>query len=269
MGYGDDIMASGMARGAAARGKRIAFGDGRKIIWGPWSDEIFRHNPNVATPGSERLPNLEWIDYYKGHRKYNTHTSDRWLWNYDFRPTPGEIYFDLHETNFFNSLVADYILIEPNVPWHKSVAPNKDWSLKKYQAVTDELLRQGERVAQISYGRDRLKGVEVIKVDTFRKALAALSQAKFAVLPEGGMHHGAAALGVPAVVIFGGFIPPKVTGYDFHYNLTGGAEACGSLQACDHCRQALDKITVGEVIQLADMLIRDRADVKEWFQDEV
>jgi hypothetical protein len=63
------------------------------------------------------------------------------------------------------------------------------------------------------------------------------------------MHHGAAAVGTPAVVIFGGFIPPAVVGYDMHVNLTGGAEACGSLNKCLHCRAAMEKISVEEVYQ--------------------
>jgi hypothetical protein len=39
MGYGDELMATGMARGAAARGKRVAFGDGQRIICGPYCFE--------------------------------------------------------------------------------------------------------------------------------------------------------------------------------------------------------------------------------------
>jgi hypothetical protein len=65
------------------------------------------------------------------------------------------------------------------------------------------------------------------------------------------MHHGAAAVGVGGVVLFGGFIPPQTTGYAIHANLTGGAEACGSLAACAHCRDAMDRIEVEEVVEHA------------------
>ena len=54
---------------------------------------------------------------------------------------------------------------------------------------------------------------------------------------------------MPAVVIFGGFVPPIVTGYETHANLTGGADACGSLFPCKHCLEALDAITVEEVLE--------------------
>jgi hypothetical protein len=248
-GYGDDLIASGLARGVRHTGKRAAFGDGKRIVWGPWSEEIFRHNPHIARPGDDRDPDIIWIDHYKGHRKYNKVDciNGRWIWNYDFRPTPGEVFFDQSEVEYSARVGQGFVLVEPNVPWIKSVAPNKDWGMAKYQAVASRLLAAGHDVVQFSYGRDRLRDVRVIHTPTFRHALAALRNAAYAVLHEGGLHHGAAAVGVPAVVIFGGFIPPQVTGYPMHVNLTGGAVACGSLNKCTHCREALDRITVDEV----------------------
>lgn len=249
MGYGDDIMASGMAKGLYANGKRAAFGDGKRIIWGPWSEEIFHNNPNVARPGDEGAHDLCWLSYYKGNRRYNRMSEDRrrWIWNYDFKPIPGQIFFTDAEIKYAAALGHGYVVIEPNVPWHKSVAVNKDWGLEKYQAITDRFLKEGYDVVQFSHGRDRLNGARAVVTPTFRHALAALSRARLAVLPEGGLHHGAAALGVRAVVIYGGFIPPQVTGYSLHVNLTGDALACGSLWRCLHCRAALDRISVDEV----------------------
>ena len=242
MGIGDEIMATGLARGAAARGKRIAFGDGRRIIHGPWCEQAFRHNPNIARAVG---PDVEWIPWYKGNRGYNRPGGDRWIWNYDFTATAGEFFFD--ETEAMFALDRPGVLIEPNVPWHKSVASNKDWGIKRYQMLADLLRFAGIQVWQFSHGKLRLAGVEVIEVTTFRQAAAALSGVDLAIVPEGGLHHAAAAVGTPAIVIFGGFIPPSVTGYSFHVNLTGGARACGSLRACQHCREALAAIAVESV----------------------
>lgn len=255
MGYGDDIMATGLAKGARSRGKRVAFGDGRRVIWGPWSEEIFQNNPNIARPGSENGRDIEWVAHYKGNRLYNKPAADRWIWNYDFKPVAGELFFNQDEIAFRDQQNAGFVLIEPNVPWQKSCALNKDWGFDKYQAVADSLIAQGERVVQFSRGMKRLNGVDTINTEkSFRYALSALSRAKYAVLPEGGLHHGAAALGVPAVVIFGGFIPPQVTGYDVHINLTGDAEACGSLNTCTHCQQAMSRISVEEVLRATERL---------------
>jgi hypothetical protein len=251
MGYGDDVVATGLARGLQAKGKRAAFGDGRRIIWGPWSEEIFRGNPNVARPGSEGSHDLVWYDHYKGHRKYNRldQLRSRWVWNYDFKSTPGEMFFDRIEIDRSLDAGKNFIYVEPNVPWHKSVAPNKDWGIQKYQVVVDRLIADGYDVAQSYYGRHKLKKIRFISTPRFRDALAAIRRARVVLVPEGGMHHGAAAVGVPAVVIFGGFIPPQVVGYDTHVNLTGGVEACGSLNKCLHCRAAMEKISVEEVYQ--------------------
>jgi ADP-heptose:LPS heptosyltransferase len=243
-----------MARGAKARGKRIAFGDGKRIIWGPWSKDIFRGNPNVASPGDERAGDIEWIDYYKGKRGYNRHdpAGKRWIWNYEFRSKPGEFFFSDAEEKFADLLAPadDFILIEPHVP-AKSVAPNKDWGFQKFQAVADALSNNGHLVVQFDYGRPTLRGAQRVKTRSFREAAAVLSRAAAAILPEGGLHHAAAAVEVPAVVIFGGFIPAEVTGYEGHANLTAGAEACGSLTPCAHCRAALERITIDEVLQSA------------------
>lgn len=243
-------MATGLARGMIERGKRAAFGDGKKIIWGPWSAEMFKHNPNVAIPGSEGSKDLEWIGYYKGKRNYNTQQNDRWVWNYSFRPTPGQFFFDQHESEIAAGFKDEFVVVEPNVPWQKSVAGNKDWGQEKYQELTDRLVKSGVRVVQFSHKNTRrfLQGAKLATLN-FRQAIAVLGRSRLYVGPEGGMHHAAAAVGVGAVVIFGGFIPPQVTGYDTHVNLTGTDRACGSLINCSHCRDAMSHITVDEVEQ--------------------
>src|SRR5690348_1185309 len=133
MGIGDNLMATGMARGAALRGKKIAFGDGLRIHWDKFSDVIFKNNPNVAHPDELGDERLEWVPFYRGQRIYNIHAGDRWEWNYSFRPTPGELFFTADELKFADDVERrfgrNFILIEPNVPRFKTVAANKDWGL--------------------------------------------------------------------------------------------------------------------------------------------
>jgi hypothetical protein len=251
LGWGDELLASGMARGAADRGVRIAFGDGKRIVWNTRADVIFRNNPNIARPGSERSPKIEWIAHYKGSRLYNRHVDNRWVWNYDFKAQPGEIYFDHEEIKARSRYGSGFVLIEPNVPLHKSVAVNKDWGFVKYQEIADRLKRDGYDVAQLAYGQKLLRGVRTMGTKDFRDALAIMSRASLVICPEGGLPHGAAAVGVPAVVIFGGFIPPGVTGYDMHTNLSYGEPACGSLYECSHCQRAMSMIKIDQVYQAA------------------
>lgn len=253
MGLGDQLMATGMARGAKARGKRIAFGDGNRILWDKKSEEIFRDNPNIARPGSERDPDLEWVAYHKGHRLYNRQEGQRWIWNLAFRPQPGEVFLNGRERANGRRYGRGFVLIEPNVEAWKSAAPNKDWGFENYQAVAAALRRDGLRVAQFRHPSNprQLEGVEKLSSASFRDAMAILSNARLYLGPEGGLHHAAAAVGIPAVVLFGGFIPPSVTGYPGHTNLTGGAQACGSIQPCQHCKDAMRAISVDEVLAAA------------------
>jgi hypothetical protein len=239
MGIGDDIIATGMARGAKDRGRRIAFGDGQRIRWGPYSTMIFKNNPNVAPPGSERDKDIEWINYYKGHRIYNSQSNGRWIWNYNFKVNPGEIFLDNA-----TSVDPDLIVIEPNVP-NKPCGPNKKWPY--WKDLAEKLMHDKWKVIQFEYGGAN-RVVPGIDTPTFRHAAAWLKKAHLAILPEGGLHHASAAVGTPAVVLFGGFVPPAVLGYDDHINLTGGAIACGSFNRCPHCEEAMKKITVEEVL---------------------
>jgi hypothetical protein len=258
MGLGDNLMATGMARGAAARGKRIALGDGTKIIWDQNSEQIFRNNINVAAPGSEGAADLEWVHYYKGNRIYNTHDAagKRWVWNYNFKAIAGEMFFDKNELAFGKKFGKNFVIVEPYVPEYKMSAPNKTWPINRYANVVGMLKAAGIQVVQFNSGKVTLPGTTAVITPTFRHALAVMAHAALYIGPEGGLHHGAAAVDIPAVVLFGGFIPPEVTGYDNHINLTGGAQACGSLTNCDHCKTALENIASKHVYRAAKELLK-------------
>lgn len=263
MGLGDNLMATGMAKGAAARGKRIAFGNGSNIIWDHNSEQIFRGNPNIASPGSEHDCDIEWIPFYKGNRIYNKHDhiNERWIWNYQFKAQPGEMFFSDEELSFVMKATRNFnekfVIIEPNVPSYKGCAPNKTWPLYNYTHIAQLLKQKGFDVRQFSHHGDSIPGVNKIKTPSFRHALAVLSKAALYIGPEGGLHHGAAAVGIPAVVIFGGFIPPQVTGYDSHINLTGESkQACGSLTTCPHCAEAMKTIKIKHVYSAAKDLLK-------------
>lgn len=276
VGIGDQLLGSGLARGAFARGKRIAFGDGKKLIWDQHSAEIFRGNRNICFPGQERSSTTEWIAYHRGNRIYNKSAGDHWEWNYDFRPMPGEVFFTREEEEFGRRIGRrDFVVIEPNVPDWKACAPNKDWPLERYDEVASRLTRDGHLVIQFGHvrGRKRLQNATMVSTPSFRHALSLMAQAALYIGPEGGLHHGAAASkyaggndgrlisnGIPAVVLFGGFVPPQVLGYDTHTNLTGTAiEACGMFNKCEHCIAAMQSIEVEEVLEAALNHLQRRA----------
>ncbi len=138
------------------------------------------------------------------------------------------------------------VVIEQSV---KRPGGNKDWGFERYDAVVRALRDRGHRICRMR------------KFGNFRQAMAMLSTAAIYIGPEGGLHHAAAALGIPAVVIFGGFISPKVTGYKEHVNLyTGESElGCGASLPCRCCHAALARISVDEVVTAALEQLNDRA----------
>lgn len=245
MGWGDELIGSGLARGCAAAGKRMAFGTGRRIVWSLESHAIFKGNPNIAPPGSEQDDDLVWCAHYGGNRLYGSYVSNRWRWR-NFQCVPGEVFLTEEELDVDQDIG---IVIEGRT----KNKPNKQWPVVRYQTVADMLVEQGYTVSQLVGPGQKplLRGVQRVVTSTFRHALGALSKASLYIGAEGGLHHGAAALGVPAVVLFGGFIGPETTGYASHVNLTGGAKACGSSWRCSHCKQAMDNISVDEVVSSA------------------
>lgn len=224
------------------------------MIWHRNAHEIYRGNPNVLPPGNERQhhhgANVKWVRHFPGERLYcRMHQGKRkWIFYPEFRATPGELYLTEQERSSLAHLDHVDVLIEPNT---KNQAPNKQWPLASYQAVADQLRRDGLSVAQVNTGANVLEGVRVLSMPSFRHGAALLERSTLYIGPEGGLHHAAAAVGTKAVVIFGGFIHPRTTGYDSHINLFQGDEACGKVDPCDHCRVAMSAISPEHVIEAA------------------
>lgn len=130
--------------------------------------------------------------------------------------------------------------------------PNKDWGFARWQAVVDALPEV--RFTQLGTG-PLLDGVTQIATPSFRLACAVLERARLYAGHEGGMHHAAAALRAPAVVIFGGAVSVESMGYPEHVNLASG-EPCGRWLPCDHCREAMARITVEQVVAAVRAALR-------------
>jgi hypothetical protein len=240
VGFGDSLLASGIARKAHQKhpDKKIAIGDGSTIEW----SEVFEGVPYIAR---EVHQGVVWVHSAKGFRPYienENSTKERLSWKRNFKAEPGELILTEEEVELWPQ--TDFVYIEPNIKgW---LGPNKDWGFDKWQSVVKFL----PNVRFIQGPGKKLDGVEQAQTDTFRQACALLSKANLFVGTDGGLHHAAAALSKPAVVIWGGYTHPRNLGYEFHVNLQAkGVEPCGSLQACQHCRTAMDRVTVKEVVQ--------------------
>ena len=217
-------------------GVRCVLGNGKKSYW----SEVFENNPKIARI-PEKGEKFAWVSNIPMNRPYiEAITPERFIYRPEFRAVPGEIYLTAEEQR----PQGDYILVEPNT---KDVftGPNKAWAWDRWQEVVRlpyDFVQTGAE------GSRTLDGVRRINTKTFREALSVLSGARLLVTTDGALHHAAAAMGVPAVVIWGGAASPVNLGYDSHVNLWHGAEPCGTHSSiCPHCREALDAVTVQEV----------------------
>ncbi len=243
MGWGDEIITTSLVKKAKEKhpNRNICVGDGLKVIW----NDVFNNNPKISR---EVTPGCLWVNCYKGVRPYITAAhNDKLIWNKSFKVEPGEIYFSPEELHWKEE---GFVYIEPNVK--KAWNPNKDWGFEKWRQVVKGL----PNIRFIQGSGEKL--VEQKNTKSFRDACALLAKASLFVGTDGGLHHAAAALGIPAVVVWGGFIGPQILGYDNHINLHSGTKSCGSKTKCDHCRDALNKITVEMVIHAIDSITESR-----------
>ena len=153
------------------------------------------------------------------------------------------------------------LLIEPNVA--RDGNPNKQWGKTNWLRLVKEIKMAHPGIELFQVGSDQKQMailgdlVRFIQTPTFRHGAAVLNFMDGAILPEGGLHHAAAALGKKAVVLFGPCTSPSTTGYDTHINIADDhpKSPCGSWVSCEHCRQRWTLITVDTVMNSIERLV--------------
>ena len=236
MGWGDSLMACGEAKELHEKtGKKVMIGNG-KILEYP--TEIFANNPFIS---NEITDDAVWLNNTTGNRPYIKYTKGGRIYFKDYRPKPAQLFFTDDEIKWAKqNAPADFIVIEPNVKETYKHTANKAWH------YWDQLIKHDYPFYQLGMNEPITNR---IKTQTFREALLILSQAKMFVGTDGGLHHAAAALGIPAVVIWTGFTSPKHLGYDNHINIHDGGEPCGTYSGiCPHCIKISKSITVERVL---------------------
>lgn len=242
MGVGDEILAAGDARRL-----RETIGCGPVTIldrrglprWHP----VWQFCEDVAHP---RLNSPHTVTNGGRARPYavpGKPSREQWEW-VDYKPTPARIEIAGSILDRWRGITG--VIVEPNIKPGASV--NKDWGFDRWQ----RLVELAPDIPWLQIGpadTTRLPGVRFVQTPTIFDAFAVLSFATAAVLPEGGLHHAAAAVGTRAVVIYGGFISPRQTGYDRHINLFTGGIPCGYRVPCPHCREAMAGISPEMVLK--------------------
>lgn len=261
MGVGDEIMASGQAQAVydADLSMRVAICD---VLNRPRWHPIWDGNPILAHPEQVAMGEpVHRIQNASGCRPYlrypftvegGAHFTD---WR--ARDYPGRIYLTEAELAPGVRLQADrgrFVVVEPCLK--QKANPNKLWGFNRYASVV--AARPDLSFVQLMHpDSDPLPGADHIRTDSFRTACGILAAAAAYLGPEGGLHHASAVLGVRAVVLFAGVMNPETTGYPTHINLAddGPESPCGRWTPCEHCREAMDRITVPQVLEALESVV--------------
>jgi ADP-heptose:LPS heptosyltransferase len=143
--------------------------------------------------------------------------------------------------------------------------PNKDWP----DALWDDLLaRLTARATVIEVG-GRLSEASVVPAGsyldlrgqtTLPELVALITAADLHIAPVTGTVHIAAAVGVPTVVIYGGYEPPVCTEYPGNIGLYSPVECapCWLKTPCPYSKKCLHMITPDQVEAALDRLWKDR-----------
>lgn len=259
MGWGDELMVTGHARELqACDPRRVRPHYDRQLDHESWIN-----NPRIA--GRHEKGDFQlYAGRVNGLRPYMAaKQGDRYIWR-AHQPPVGELYFSEDEKAFGGGWPGRIVLhpcLKPGAPM------NKDWGWKRWCGLVELMLAKGLKPSQIGVESSRrLPGAEFIVTKTMRRAAALLERARAAVLLEGGLHHCAAAVRCPAVVIYGGFISPAVTGYAGQRGLFMQTSehplGCGWRVNCNHCSAAMAQISPAMVLtHLEALLVPASADL--------
>lgn len=262
MGIGDEIMASGHALAEHKRtGKRIKILglDGRPRYDVMWHGLAWIAQPHergdfaTIVNGPQCRPYIEY--------PFGRDIGQRWT-GWRARDHLGAIVLTGAEQQFARTALQGrrrFFVIEPGLDPKGN--PNKQWGAANWAELAALMRAGGLDLVQMGPQppASLAPGVTYVRTRSFRQAASVLARAAGSVLPEGGLHHAAAVLGVPAVVLFGGYIDPEVTGYDGHINLAdrGAGSPCGRWRPCRHCADAWRAIAPADVYAALRGLVCD------------
>lgn len=257
MGLGDEIMALGRAEKHFERtGERVSICAAGGY---PRYHDAWCGNPAWVHEGGHKI-----IDGASVRPYHIGPLSGKGIWVLDHRPRAGKVWLTKLERDFaVNVLHAAgltgkrFAVVGVDVKPNASV--NKNWGLNNWQAVIDKMSIPVVQLLQ-SHDDKPLRGAIGIYTSHFRQAMAVIRHAALVMCNEGGNHHMAASMSVQAVVIFGAFIPPAVTGYDFHHNIAieTAQGYCGNFGECSHCNKAMALITPAVVLSHVKQILNGK-----------
>ena len=258
MGWGDYIMTTGIVRRLKRQNPNLQI-----LVKEPYNRtrqyrDIFYKNPFIVNTDTinEKLPHIKIPRIVAG---INNQSNNKIIWSPERVAEVGDFYVKKEETDFaeknINTIIKLWkaknqkepkgiifisdtakrnVIIDKKTVYYEH-AVNREWGEKKWQrfiSITSEdyILLKTSNIKE-----EHFDGLYSIVCD-FRTTFSIMKKCDFFIGNEGGLAHLWAITRKKAIVIFGHWIPPHVTGYSFHLNLsTNLKDHCGSLKKCEKC----------------------------------
>lgn len=252
MGYGDALLAAGIAERAYREAPELGLVQICHCDGTPRWREEWENNPAILPPNHAPTATTHRITVGPDCLPYHPwNTSIRWR----AQDYPTTMHFNNKERRLSQNVRREYgpfLLIEP--PGKDRKNPNRHWP--GWSALAHILRARIQwPIFQLQRAESvMLPGLPGLHHRNFREACAILQAAEYAVLTEGGISIAAAAVGTPAVVLWGGCCSVETAGYPQHINLVDDdpRTPCMSSRPCQHCAAAWAKLTPESV---ADVVI--------------
>jgi len=135
-------------------------------------------------------------------------------------------------------------------PWTR----NKDWDFLRFEEVVEHFRDKRFKFVQIGGRGDiRIEGCHDF-FGTVRETAAIMSLCELFLGPISAGMHLASAVGIPAVIIFGGREDPRCIALDGHSTVTADVECapCWRVEPCQKGKICMNKITSNMVIDIME-----------------
>ena len=155
--------------------------------------------------------------------------------------------------------IGPYIAIEPQS--NDGYGVNKVFPFDKWKKISKDLSNSGLKLVQIGK-KTQEKFLEYANTDflgktSFREAASIIKYSDLFVSSEGGLMHAANAVEKKSVIVYSGFIHPKMTGYPENINLWAGEShgPCGMKSKCEDCQKDMENYDYRNIISAVHHLM--------------
>lgn len=234
--------------------------------------EIFDNNPNIlqdletSTYCFPIVLNHPQSNYCKkdtpdhATHRYDSHMIEQFCEFYGIKnpDLKCEIFFSLEEEKKVQEMLKDipqgFVCIEPQS--NDEYCVNKKYPTEKWQKIVDDLVSRGITVVQVGRNNSDHNLINVINLcgkTSFREAALVIKSSRLFLSTDGGLMHAANAVGTKSIIVYTGFVHPRLTGYPSNENIWIGKNhgPCGMKTFCKRCFEESNDHDHREITDLA------------------